>query len=407
MIAVAGIALWSTSVIASPSVVWDNGATNGPGGWFSWIQVDAGGAVIDSLRAADDFILADADGTGNDVVITGANFWMSVRNDLQAGESFVFEIYSDNATAPGSLLHTFEGGRPVFQVQSGTLFSYRVDFDNFAVALTPGVRYWAVCALKGLRLGDGFREPSSLLLGVTAYRIENDGSTAVITSVALTQIFTGFQVPKCPPPLIESPFAGKGIANYSAITGFAQTGRIIRGAPATSCEAPTGCGLFSAVGERRADLYAFQNTSPWPACIRVTHENGDPACLATYCVAYSEVYTDNQLCTNRLGDPGSSCNPMQMSFLVSPGETFFIVVHEIETSGSGAPYTLRIDGLPECCTPTCLGDANQDLIVNFADITSVLANWLKDCSAVTVGTSFDPVSGELNANTGIDDIDQQ
>lgn len=395
------------TALGGPSVQWDNGPTTGPGGWFSWIQVDALGTVINSQRSADDFILADADGSGNDVVITGANFWMSVRDDIQAGETFVFEIYSDNATTPGSLLYTFEGGNPVFQIQSGSIFSYQVDFDSFAVALTPGVRYWAVCAHKSLRTTDGFREPSTTQMAATAYRIEHDGSMAVLNNGTLTQIFTGFQVPRCPPTIIESPLAGMGIANYSAITGFAQTGRISRGRPATTCETPTACNIFVASGEHQADLYAFQNTSPWPACIRVTHENEDLSGLATYCVAYSEVYTDNQLCTNYVGDPGSSSSPMQLSFLVSPGETFFIVVHEIETSGSGAPYTLRIDGLPECCTPTCLGDANQDLTVNFADITSVLANWLKDCSAVTVGTSFDPVSGELNANTGIDDIDQQ
>jgi hypothetical protein len=139
---------------------------------------------------------------------------------------------------------------------------------------------------------------------------------------------------------------------YTAATG-AQTGRINRFSPASSCGvAKANPGLFSASGARMYDAYTFTNCGSGPACIRiqVDYPNfANPASSMLFVAAYAGSFDPANPATNWLGDSASSSASMAFSVDVSAGQTFVVVVHEVNPGASATyPYTLTVDG---ACLP--------------------------------------------------------
>jgi hypothetical protein len=99
------------------------------------------------------------------------------------------------------------------------------------------------------------------------------------------------------------------------------------------------------IGDFHYDIYQLNNTSSNQVCITVTLS--DQNCI------YSEVYLNsfdpNNACTNYLAD--SNLGPLYQ--VTVPGNaTIFVVVEEF-TEGAGCPsYTVTVNGLDNCASPT-------------------------------------------------------
>src|SRR4029077_559440 len=124
-----------------------------------------------------------------------------------------------------------------------------------------------------------------------------------------------------------------------------QTDRLFRSGIPQTCPASTTCAIFGDPTPRHYDSYTFTNTTGATQCVTV---NTDTACTGTnftFVAAYLGSFDPNNICTNWIGDSGSSPDvgvPVPFSFNVDNGQTFVVVISEV-TPNSGCPaYTLTI-----------------------------------------------------------------
>jgi len=141
-------------------------------------------------------------------------------------------------------------------------------------------------------------------------------------------------------PPIESP-------TYSTRTGT-QTGRLTRAGAASVCgSVKPNPGLFVSTGSRQYDEYRFVALSS--GCVTVTLRDAGDNLL------WSAAYNTNGLvesdpALNYLADIANSptaANPSKsLSFDVTGGQIFHVVVHEVNTgAGIGQSYTLDVAGV--------------------------------------------------------------
>ena len=128
----------------------------------------------------------------------------------------------------------------------------------------------------------------------------------------------------------------------SAITGV-QTGRLNRFLPPSSCGADKpNPGLFTAVGPRRFDAYTFTACSD--SCVTIANNTG-VGNVNLFPVVYRGAFDPANPATNYHADSGTSLSGSPFSFNVTAGQTYTIVVHEVNTGGGiGNGYTLDILG---------------------------------------------------------------
>ncbi len=128
-----------------------------------------------------------------------------------------------------------------------------------------------------------------------------------------------------------------------------ETSRMGRNGLASDCSGKACPGALG-TGTRHYDSYSFTNTAPGPRCIKATLT---PSCLPAsdgnvFSVAYLTSFDAVNLCTNYIGDIGTS--PLDGSsgsyeFTVPSGDTFIVIVNE-STAGAGCTnYSLSIEGL--------------------------------------------------------------
>jgi hypothetical protein len=126
-----GVVLLALVIALTPAfagVVYDNGGPHGQTGneMTRWIQ-------------ADDFLLAVP------TTLTDVSFWSFEADDAYQGSIF-WQIYSDNAGNPGSVL--FSGSATPARTSDpaatccGFPIGMRNDFSVGSVALSGGTRYW-------------------------------------------------------------------------------------------------------------------------------------------------------------------------------------------------------------------------------------------------------------------------
>ncbi len=121
-----------------------------------------------------------------------------------------------------------------------------------------------------------------------------------------------------------------------------QTGRLNRFATISTCAAPKGCpGTFTTTGSRAYDSYTITNPSATAVCatIGITTTCGNNV----FCVAYDGSYNPTTLCTNYLGDPGSSATAIYYQVTVPANGTIVVVVHEVNTGAGCTGYNLTVD----------------------------------------------------------------
>jgi hypothetical protein len=129
-------------------------------------------------------------------------------------------------------------------------------------------------------------------------------------------------------------------AAYTAITGQ-QAGRMNRfaGNSAYRCGITKPFpGLLTTTGLRRFDAYTF--TAPATECVTFKVVS---AGLTTFYALYKDAFDPNSLSTNFLADPGSSASLSSAQYAVTTGDTYVLVIHELNV-GNGPTYTVTVTG---------------------------------------------------------------
>ena len=132
-----------------------------------------------------------------------------------------------------------------------------------------------------------------------------------------------------------------------------QNDRLFRSGIPQTCPPTTACQVFGDLALHHYDEYTFTNTTGATQCVTV---DTNTACTGTnfiFIAAYLGSFDPNNICTNWIGDSGSSPNPDQpFQVNIDPGQTFVVVVSEV-TADAGCPgYTVTITGLCQQGTPT-------------------------------------------------------
>src|SRR5215831_15300144 len=148
----------------------------------------------------------------------------------------------------------------------------------------------------------------------------------------------------------SAPPAPSGV---TSVTGN-QTGRILRNLPASDCSSlKPPPALAAATGARAFDAYTFTNGNAVAQCVTVTltASNGINLYSATYNNAGFVSATPN---VNFLADPGESGAVETYSFMAPAGQSFTVVVHEVNPANAvGSSYTLNVS-LANCAAgPGC------------------------------------------------------
>jgi hypothetical protein len=130
-----------------------------------------------------------------------------------------------------------------------------------------------------------------------------------------------------------------------------QIDRLFRSGIPQTCPASTTCAAFGDGLPRHYDSYTFTNTTGATQCVNI---DTNTACTSTNSIfigAYLGSFDPNNICTNWIGDSGSSPNPDKAFQVdVDNGQTLVVVVSEV-TPDAGCPgYTVTITGL--CGTPS-------------------------------------------------------
>jgi len=168
----------------------------------------------------------------------------------------------------------------------------------------------------------------------------------------------------------------------SAITGT-QVGRINRFLPPSSCGVDkANPGLQTNVGVRQFDAYTFTACSD--SCVTMSINTG-AGNINLFPVVYKGAFNPANLTANYYADPGSSASGAAFSFNVTTGQTYTIVVHEVNPGGGiGNNYTMNILG--------CIVNCEAPNQVPVAKAKNVTVDAGPDCTAnasVDDG-SFDP-----------------
>src|SRR6266700_381198 len=143
-----------------------------------------------------------------------------------------------------------------------------------------------------------------------------------------------------------TPTASPGgcVINGSIDTGDpTQTDRLFRSGFPQTCPATTSCAILGDGLPRHYDSYTFTNTTGATQCVTV---DTNTACTGTNFIfigAYLGSFDPNNVCTNWIGDAGSSPNPDQpFQFNVDDGQTFAVVVSEVTPDAGCSGYTVTI-----------------------------------------------------------------
>ncbi len=257
------------------------------------------------------------------------------------------------------------------RIEPGETANLTIPLNNVGLADASGVTATLTTSTPGVTILNNTSNYSNIAKGVgtaanaTPYRfsLSNNFPCGGNINFALTVNYTGgsnasqmfnFTIDTAPPSNTATTLdttAPAATANYTATTGT-QTGRLARTGVTSSCEAAKAApGLTVTTGERRYDAYTY--TAASSGCITVTLS---APTTALYSAAYNNSgFVPANPNTNYLADAGSSGTNTSYSFNVTAGQTFTVVVHEVDVNGGfGTNYTLNVSGAiaGACLAPT-------------------------------------------------------
>jgi hypothetical protein len=159
-----------------------------------------------------------------------------------------------------------------------------------------------------------------------------------------------------------------------------QFDRLFRSGVPQTCPASTFCAIFGDFAQHHYDSYSFTNTTGASQCVTV---DTNTACTGTNFIftgAYLGSFDPNNICTNWIGDSGSSPNPQQaFSFDLADGQTVVVVVSEVTANAGCSSYTVTVTPETICgggtptptptATPTPTpGPCQFRVLIAYADI---------------------------------------
>src|SRR6188472_3540364 len=244
---------------------------------------------------------------------------------------------------------------------------------NFEVVLHESVTSFDV--IYGATSDSGLDETSGVQAGPAGPATTFSCGTATLTSgLKVTyNCAAGAQSPTPTPTATGSPTpSGCMITGSLDPSDPTQTDRLFRSGIPQTCPPSTTCATFGDPTPRHYDSYTFTNTTGATQCVTVST---DTACTGTNFIfigAYLGSFDPNNICTNWIGDSGSSPDvgvPATFSFNVDNGQTFVVVVSEV-TPNAGCPaYTVTVSPETICggggtptptatASPTCTPGGN-------------------------------------------------
>jgi hypothetical protein len=152
------------------------------------------------------------------------------------------------------------------------------------------------------------------------------------------------------------------VVNGSIDTGDpTQTDRLFRSGIPQTCPASTTCAVLGDGLPRHYDEYTFTNTTGATQCVTVDTNTPCTGTNFIFTGAYLGSFDPANICTNWIGDSGSSPNPDQpFQFNLDDGQTVVIVVSEVTPDAGCTGYTVTVSGIcgggvtpTPTATPTC------------------------------------------------------
>ena len=146
-----------------------------------------------------------------------------------------------------------------------------------------------------------------------------------------------------PTPTPTATPGGCGVTGSIDPSDPTQIDRLFRSGIPQTCPASTTCATFGDATPRHYDEYTFTNTTGATQCVTV---DTNTACTGTnfiFIAAYLGSFDPDNICTNWIGDSGSSPNPDQpFQFNVDDGQTFVVVVSEVSPEAGCPSYTVTV-----------------------------------------------------------------
>jgi hypothetical protein len=324
------------------------------------------------------------DELADDFVVPGGQTWNveSIDADgLYSGadcpgpaENFNVRFYSDSAGLPGALVESRIG---MSYVQVGSTFTVTV---SPAVGLAAGTYWvsvqarqddnpngqwfwtdrtvqsnspaawqnpgggWGRCPTWGQKVTCG-GDPDA---PDQVYRL--NGTTGGGTPTP-----TPTPTPTATPTPTPSPTCTPIVVNGSITTSDpTQIDRLFREGVPQDCDGNLTCSIFGDPTPHHYDAYTFTNTGTSQQCVTVDTNTGCTGTNSIFIGAYLGSFDPNNICTNWIGDSGSSPDPQQaFSFDLCDGETVVVVVSEVTPNAGCSSYTVTVSrGLCQQATPT-------------------------------------------------------
>ena len=195
---------------------------------------------------------------------------------------------------------------------------------NFEVVLNESLTSFDV--IYGATSDSGLDETSGVQAGPSGPATTFSCGTATLTSgLKVTYDCAAGGASPTPTPTATGSPGGCTINGSLDPSDPTQSDRLFRSGIPQTCPPSTTCAIFGDPTPRHYDAYPFTNTTGATQCVTV---NTDTACTGTnftFVAAYLGSFDPNNICTNWIGDSGSSPDvgvPAPFSFNVDNGADF-------------------------------------------------------------------------------------
>jgi hypothetical protein len=351
-------------------ILYDQYNNAGRGAFTSQDFEESRNALDDEL--ADDFVVPGGQ-TWNVESIDADGLYSGV-NCPGPAQNFNVRFYSDSAGLPGALVESRIG---MSYVQVGSTFTVTV---SPAVSLAAGT-YWVSVQARQDSIpngqwfwtdrtvqsnspaawqnpGGGWGRCPTWAQKVTCggdpgapdqvYRLNGTTGGGGMTGGGGT---TEGGTPTPTPSPTCTPIVVNGSITTSDPT---QIDRLFREGVPQNCNESTTCSIFGDPTPHHYDAYTFTNTGTSQQCVRVDINTPCTDTNSIFIGAYLGSFDPNNICTNWIGDSGSSPDPHSgFNFDLCDGETVVVVVSEVIANAGCSSYTVTVRGLGcQQATPT-------------------------------------------------------
>jgi hypothetical protein len=337
-------------------VLYDQYDNAGANATFSGTFTDLTGFDAD---LADDFVVP-AGQTWNVESIDADGVYFNGSAPAVFVYSFNVFIYTDNGGLPGSQIFSTTN-QP--WVQSGSTFTVNL---SPAAVLNPGTYWIEIQANMTFSVGGQWGWTDRTVQSNQGAAWQNPGggfgvclswgrrnTDCGIDPGVPDQVYRingttgGGGTPTATPTATSRPSCTPIVVTGSIDTGDpTQTDRLFRSGIPQTCPASNTCATFGDGLPRHYDSYTFRNTTDATQCVNI---DTNTACTGTNFIfigAYLGSFDPANVCTNWIGDSGSSPNPDQpFQVDVDNGQTLVVVVSEVTPDASCPGYTVTITGL--------------------------------------------------------------